>query len=98
MELTWEPAVDEGTDPSPAHARSALLMDVSVTGAGVFAPAGPDGGRVGDMFVLGFNNARAVVEVRRVSHTDDAQLRYFGLEFVALERGFEREVYEVIGR
>jgi len=60
-------------------------------------PAEPDGG-VGDVFIVGFDNAQAVVAVRRVSRTDDPDLRYYGVEFVSLERAFEGAVYEVIGR
>ena len=51
-----------------------------------------------DFVVIGFNNARAVVTVRRVSGTDDPDLRYYGVEYVTLEREFERELYQVIGR
>ena len=96
MELTWAPAVDNA-DRDADGAGQALLMDISVTGAGLFAPADPEGA-VGDVFIVSFNNARAVVEVRRVSTTDDPSLRYYGVEFVTMERDFEREAHEVIAR
>ena len=72
-------------------------MNVSVTGAGVFGPTYP-WVREDDLVIVGFNNTRAVVGVRRVSPTDDADLRYYRVEFVSMESAFEREVYEVIGR
>ena len=92
-ELTWKPVVNTGA----GGAQRALLMDVSVTGAGLFGPTYP-WVREGDLVIVGFNNARAVVGVRRVSPTDDADLRYYRVEFVSPEPAFEREVYEVIGR
>ena len=97
MELTWEPVINSGADASPPEGQRALLMDVSVTGAGLFGPADPAVG-VDDLVTIGFNNARAVVEIRRVNPTDDADLRHYGVEFVSLEQAFEREVYELIGR
>jgi hypothetical protein len=96
MELTWARAVDN-VDREADGAGHALLMDFSVTGAGLFAPADPQGA-IGDVFIVSFNNARAIVEVRRVSTTDDPSLRYYGVEFVTMERDFEREAHEVIAR
>ena len=97
MQLTWEPVVSDDTDVVSGDAQQALLMDVSVTGAGLFAPADPIA-TVGDLFIICFDEARAVVEVRRFSPTDDMQLHYYGVQFVAMERAFERGVFEVIGR
>src|SRR5688500_465348 len=73
-ELTWKPVVNTGA--GPGGAQRALLMSLSVTGAGLFGPTYP-WVRVNDMMIIGFNNARAVVDVRRVSPTDDADLRYY---------------------
>jgi hypothetical protein len=95
MELTWEPKVNAGA--GPGGAQRALMMDVSVTGAGLFGPANPTVD-VDDLVTIGFNNARAVVEIRRVNPTDDADLRHYGVEFVSLEHAFQREVYDLIGR
>ena len=72
-------------------------MDVSVTGAGLFGPANPARG-VDDRFVVGFDNAQAVVGVRRVQPVDDAELCYYGVEFVAMEDEFERTLHDAIGR
>ena len=94
-ELTWKPVVSTGA--GPRGAQRALLMNVSETGAGLFAPTHP-WVRVDDMMIVGFNNARAIVGVRRVSPTDDADLRYYRVEFVSMEPAFERELYDVIGR
>jgi len=91
-ELTWKPAVATG-----GGARRALLMDLSVTGAGLFGPTDP-WVRVNDLMVVGFNRGQAVVSVRRVSPTDEENLRYYRVEFVSMESAFEREVHEVIGR
>ena len=96
-ELAWEPMVSEAPDSAPGGARRALLMNVSSSGAGLFAPADPDGD-VGDLFVAGLDNARAVVAVRRVTPTDHAELCYYGVEIVAQERAFERGLHEVIDR
>ena len=67
--ITWEPeSHDDGTESG-----SGLLMDVSVTGAGLFGPADPALGR-DDQLIVGFNNAYALVRVRRVRPVDDSQL------------------------
>jgi hypothetical protein len=94
-EVTWWPMVN--TDVRPRSVPRALLMDLSVTGAGLFGPTYPTV-HVDDMMIIGFNDARAVVSVRRVSPTDDVDLRYYGVEFVSMEPVFQREVYDVIGR
>ena len=94
-ELTWKPVVNTGA--GPVGAQRALLMNLSVTGAGLFGPTYP-WVRVNDMMIIGFNNARAVVDVRRVSPTDDADLRYYRVEFISMDAAFEAEVYEVLGR
>ena len=94
-EVTWWPMVN--TDVRPRGVPRALLMDLSVTGAGLFGPTYPTV-HVDDLMIVGFNNARAVVSVRRVSPTDDVDLRYYGVEFVSMEPVFQREVYDVIGR
>ena len=91
-QLMWKPVVATG-----GGARHALLMNLSVTGAGLFGPTYPYA-RVNDLLVVGFNRGRAVVNVRRVSPTDEANMRYYRVEFVSMESAFEREVYEVIGR
>ena len=97
MALTWEPAIDTGAAGSAGGALRALLMNVSVTGAGLFGPTYPWIG-VDDVVIVGFDGARAVVSVRRATRTDDPDLRYYGVEFVSLERAFETAVYQVIGR
>ena len=97
MQLTWEPVVNDDTGATSGESQQALLMDVSVTGAGLFAPSDPIA-NVGDLFIICFNEARAVVEVRRFSRTDDTDLHYYGVQFVAMERSFEREVFAVIAR
>lgn len=91
-QLTWSPVPsrDAGT-------RYVFLMDLSVTGAGVFGPTHPEV-RIGDRVVVGFNDSRAVVSVRCVSRTDVSELCYYRVEFVLMEPGFERDVFEVIGR
>jgi hypothetical protein len=94
-ELAWEPMVNGEAASDPGGAQRALMMNVSVTGAGLFGPAEPDRG-VGDLFVAGLDNARAIVAVRRVNPTDHAELCYYGVEFVARGRAFERAVYEMI--
>ena len=96
MEITWEPLEERGV-ARPAGAQHAWLMDVSLTGMGLFGPAEP-GVRVGDWVIVGFNNARAVVDVRRVITGDDADHRFYWVEFVSVERAFEREVHELIER
>ena len=92
--LTWKPVVNVGADDGP---QLGLLMDLSVTGAGLFAPTFPRV-RVDDLVVIGVDDGRAVVDVRRVSPTDTADLRYYRVEFVSVEPAFERAVYDVIGR
>ena len=96
-EITWEALEERGAVAGPAAAQRALLMDLSVTGAGVVGPAQPGVG-VGDWVIVGFSNARAVVDVRRVIPTDDADQRFYWVEFVSMERAFEREVHELLGR
>src|SRR5438552_18120135 len=96
-EITWAPVEERGAVASPAAAQRALLMDLSVTGAGLVGPAEPGVG-VGDWVIVGFNNARAVVDVRRVIPTDDAGQRFYWVEFVSKEPAFECEVHELIGR
>ena len=66
--LTWKPVVNAGADDGP---QLGLLMDLSVTGAGLFAPTFPRV-RVDDLVVIGVDDGRAVVDVRRVSPTDTA--------------------------
>jgi len=97
-EITWAPVEERGAvATSSAGAQRALLMDLSVTGAGLVGPAEPAVG-VGDWVIIGFNNARAVVDVRRVIPTDDAGQRFYWVEFVSKEPAFECEVHELIGR
>ena len=90
-ELMWSPLGDTGEIPR------ALLMVLSVTGAGLFAPTYPFV-RVNDVMIVGLNGARAVVCVRRAHRTDDENLRYFSVEFVSMEPAFQRQVFDVIGR
>ena len=97
MELTWERVVETDSTTDASGPQRGWLMDVSVTGAGLFGPTYPRIG-VDDLAIVGFNNARAVVTVRRISQTDDPDLRYYGVEFVSMERAFESELYEVTGR
>ena len=94
--VTWERVCGRQDGPS-READFALVMDLSVTGLGLFGPSDPQG-RVEDLYTVGFNHARAVVEIRRVSLTDKKDVCYYGVEFVALERPFELEVHKVIGR
>ena len=92
--ITWELALD---DDDGTESRSGLLMDVSLTGAGLFGPADP-ALRRDDQLIVGFNNAYALVQVRRVRPVDDAELCYYGVEFVAMGDEFERTLYEAIER
>jgi hypothetical protein len=95
-QITWEPAPDD-RDDAETESRSGLLMDVSVTGAGLFGPADPAHG-IDDQLIVGFNNAYALVQVRRVRPVDDAELRYYGVEFVAMGAEFERTLHDAIER
>lgn len=95
-QITWEPASDQGSVASN-DPRWALLMDISVTGAGLFGPADPVRD-IDDRLILGFNNARAVIEVRRLRPVDDAELCYYGVEFVRMDDEFERTLHDAIGR
>lgn len=96
MPLTWAPA--DGEIPTlRVPVQRALLMELSVTGAGLFGPSDPWVG-VEDLAIVGFDDGRALARVRRVSRTNDKSLNYFGVEFVSMDDWFQRDVYEVIGR
>ena len=72
-------------------------MDLSVTGAGLFAPTYPLV-HLNDLMIISLNGARAVVGVRQTHRTDDDELCYFRVEFVSMEPAFQRQIYDVIGR
>jgi hypothetical protein len=90
--VTWAPIVDGG-NPT----QTALLMELSVTGAALFGPTYPwlctD-----DMVTVGFNNSCAVVTIRAIAQTDVEEVSYYRVEFISMEREFQRDVFEVIGR
>jgi hypothetical protein len=68
--LTWSPF-----EQRHMGVRSVYLMDLSVTGAGIYGPTDPNVA-VDDRVVLGFNDSRAVVCVRGISPTDIRELSY----------------------
>src|SRR5258708_20894581 len=96
-EIPWEALEERGAVAGPAATQRALLMDLSVTGAGLVGPAEPAVG-VGDWVIIGFHNARAVVDVRRVIPTDDADQRFYWVELVSKEPAFGCQVHELIAR
>ena len=94
--VVWQTASEDLTD-AWTESGWGLLMDVSVTGAGLFAPANSSQG-LSDRFILGFDNAQAAVEVRRVQPVDDVKLCYYGVEFIAMDDEFERTLHDAIER
>jgi hypothetical protein len=90
--VTWAPIADCSN-----RLQDALIMELSVTGAALLAPSYP-WMCVDDLVTVEFNNSSAVVTIRTIDQTDVEEISYYGVEFVSMERGFQRDVYEVIGR
>lgn len=59
------------------------LVDISVSGAAVVAPAADDIGP-GSVVLVQLGNARAAARIRRVESFDAAGWRIYGVEFVEL--------------
>ena len=63
------------------------LLDISVSGGAVVAPAAQDLKR-GSVLIVQMGNAQAVVRVRRIDDFGDADWRTYGVEFVETEPSF----------
>lgn len=63
------------------------LLDISVSGGAVVAPAADDLHR-GSVLVLQLGNARAIVRIRRIADFGDPDWRTYGVEFVETEPAF----------
>ena len=63
------------------------LLDISVSGGAVVAPASTDL-RKGSVLIVQLGNAQAVVRVRRIDDFGDVDWRTYGVEFVETDPGF----------
>ena len=63
------------------------LIDVSVSGAAIVAPASPDL-RPGRAVVVRLDGADAVVRIRRIAEFGDDGWRIYGVEFLDLDLAF----------
>ena len=90
--LTWraDEAFQRGVKASKKHRREpdvGRLLNVSVSGGAVVAPAADDLGR-GSVLIVQLGNARAAVRVKRIEEFGDPDWRIYGVEFVETEPNF----------
>ncbi len=63
------------------------LLDVSVSGAAIVAPASPDL-RVGRAVAIRLDSADALVRIRRIGDFGDEEWRVYGVEFLESDLAF----------
>lgn len=95
--LTWQPEVPKPWFRPSSKRQQATMVDVSVTGARIKAPANRHIQR-GTMVVIALAGAHSgLVRVQRVDPAPDPTQAYYGVQFVSLDDALQMLIDDIVG-
>ena len=96
VHLTWRPRLAPKWFRRSTRSQRATVIDLSVTGARIRAPANAEIQR-GTMVTIAFGPHRGLVQVRRIERARDPTVAYYGVRFVSLDTALRQLVDDAVG-
>jgi hypothetical protein len=97
IHLTWRPELPPKWFRRSTKPQRATIVDISVTGALIQAPANVEIQR-GTIVNIAFGGEhRGVVRVRRIEPSPDANVAYYGVQFVSLDTALRQLIDDTVG-
>ena len=97
FQLTWQPELPKKWFRRSTKPERATIVDLSVTGACIQAPANDEIQR-GTTVRIAFGGAhRGVVRVQRVEVAPGSSVAYYGVQFVSLDAALQQLINDAVG-
>ena len=94
-DITFQPSTVRRNRRKPERARSATIVDFSLTGL-LIRSAADDNIEVGTQATIDADGLHAVVQVERIQKTDDSKTLLYGVQFLSIDPQFRHLIHEAV--
>ena len=94
-DITFQPSIVRKNRRKSERARSATIVDFSLTGLLIRSVA-DDNIEVGTQAMIDADGLHAVVQVERVEKTEDKDTRLYGVQFLSIDPQFRHLIHEAV--